>query len=70
MACARPDITTFHFLKPTKNLIDSEIKLWKKLIVKQEGEHLRLSNNISAKPLPQFFKLDIHAKRSLTEIFW
>ena len=37
-----------------------------------EAKQLRLSNNISAKPLPQFLYLDIHAiaKRSLKEIFW
>ena len=34
-----------------------------------EVKHLRLSSNISFKALPQFFYLDIHAKRSLTEIF-
>ena len=33
-----------------------------------EAKHLHLSNNISVKPLPQFFKLDIHTKISLQEI--
>ena len=34
-----------------------------------EAKHLCLSNNISVKPLPQSFYLDIYAKRSLPEIF-
>ena len=65
--------TWFHFkiwLIYSSNDSSGKGEIFQKQMSFLEGEHLRLSNNISAKPLPQFFYLDIHAKRSLKEIFW
>ena len=33
-----------------------------------EAKHLRLSNNITCKPLPQYLQQGFHPKRSLQEI--